>query len=210
MYEESAYVADGSWGLAVLRVGESAVVPPQIVTQPQSRSNVVDTTASFSVTATGTSPLSYQWRKGYVPLLDSGRITGATSNTLWISNAQADDAGDYTVVVTNIAGSVTSAVAILAIYHTADYRAPFWQVDGTEVNRVLSYWRAGAYHCDAAGADGFAPGAGATNGPRHGADYRAPYWIIDGTEVNRVLSYWRAGGYHRDTTGVDGYAPGAP
>ena len=97
-----------------------------------------------------------------------------------------------------------------ATYHTADYRAPFWQMDGTEVNRVLSYWRAGGYHRDAGGSDGFAPGPGATDGPRHAADFREALWVIDGTEVNRVLSYWRAGGYHPDTNGVDGFAPGVP
>jgi len=96
------------------------------------------------------------------------------------------------------------------LYHTADYRGPFWQIDGTEVNRVLSYWRAAGYHRDASGADGFAPGPGDTNGLRHAADFRDSPWMIDGTEVNRVLSYWRAGGYHRDPAGVDGFAPGAP
>ncbi|MEK7675920.1 MAG: TIGR02597 family protein [Verrucomicrobiota bacterium] len=94
------------------------------------------------------------------------------------------------------------------IYHTADYRDARWQIDGTEVNRVLSYWRAGGHHADAAGLDGFAPGTGDTSGTRHMADYRALYWVIDGTEVNRVLSYWRAGAYHADAAGLDGFAPG--
>ena len=94
------------------------------------------------------------------------------------------------------------------VYHTADYKAPFWQVDGTEINRVLSYWRAGAYHPDTAGADGFASGSGATVVTRHGADYKAPFGQIDGTEINRVLSYWRAGEYHADATGADGFASG--
>ncbi len=97
------------------------------------------------------------------------------------------------------------------LHHSADYREPFWVIDGTEVNRVLSYWRAGAYHPNLAGADGYAPGSGATgNSPRHSADYRTPHWLIDGTEVNRVLSYWRAGGYHPNPEGADGYAPGPP
>ncbi|MFE8033915.1 3-coathanger stack domain-containing protein, partial [Thiohalocapsa marina] len=46
--------------------------------------------------------------------------------------------------------------------HSADYREPTWQIDSTEANRVLAYWRAGAYHVDPDGADGYAPGAGAT------------------------------------------------
>ncbi|MEK7683826.1 MAG: chitobiase/beta-hexosaminidase C-terminal domain-containing protein, partial [Verrucomicrobiota bacterium] len=94
-------------------------------------------------------------------------------------------------------------------YHTADYRATFWVIDGTEANRVLSYWRAGSYHAEVAGLDGYAPGTGSTAGTRHKADYRDAPWLIDGTEANRVLSYWRAGGYHADTSGLDGYAPGS-
>jgi hypothetical protein len=94
-------------------------------------------------------------------------------------------------------------------YHSADYRDPRWVIDGTEINRVLAYWRAGGYHVDAAGLDGYGAGAGSTNGVRHSADYRDLPWVIDGTEVNRVLSYWRAGGYHVDPSGLDGYAPGS-
>ncbi|MCL5097593.1 MAG: InlB B-repeat-containing protein, partial [Candidatus Omnitrophica bacterium] len=96
----------------------------------------------------------------------------------------------------------------LITYHTADYRDPRWSIDGTEVNRGLSYWRAGAYHLESQGADGYAPGSGNTGGARHAADYREPYWVIDGTEVNRLLSYWRAGGYHVEPLGADGFAPG--
>jgi hypothetical protein len=73
---------------------------------------------------------------------------------------------------------------------------------------VLSYWRAGAYHRDPAGLDGYAPGPGDQTPPRHSADYQEPYWVIDETEVNRPLAYWRAGAYHPDPDGEDGYAPG--
>ena len=94
-------------------------------------------------------------------------------------------------------------------YHAADYRDPRWQIDGTEVSRVLTYWRAGGYQVNTAGADGYAVGGGgATGGHRHTADYREPYWVIDGTEVSRVLTYWRAGGYHSEAQGADGYASG--
>jgi protocadherin Fat 4 len=95
------------------------------------------------------------------------------------------------------------------MYHSADYREPYWSVDGTEMNRVLSYWRAGAYHANLLGADGYAAGTGDSGtSPRHAADYRTPDWVIDGTEMNRVLSYWRAGAYHPNPDGADGYAPG--
>jgi len=92
--------------------------------------------------------------------------------------------------------------------HSADFRTPLWAIDGTEVSRVLAYWRAGAYHIHAGGADGFAPGAGSTAGPRHSADYQEPFWAIDSTEVSRVLAYWRAGAYHPSPSGADGFAPG--
>jgi hypothetical protein len=91
-------------------------------------------------------------------------------------------------------------------YHSADYRSNYWVIDGTEVNRVLSYWRATNYQCYTGTPDGYAAGSGSTDCVRHGADYRQPYWFIDGSEMNRVLSYWRAGGYHCDPVGFDGYA----
>jgi len=96
------------------------------------------------------------------------------------------------------------------VYHTADYRDPAWVIDGSEVNRVLSYWRAGGYQPNAAGSDGYSSGATVSpSGPRHAADYRDPAWVIDGSEVNRVLSYWRAGGYQANAAGADGYSAGA-
>jgi hypothetical protein len=92
--------------------------------------------------------------------------------------------------------------------HRADFQPPYWRIDLTEVNRVLAYWRSGAYHINPEGADGYAPGPGNTEGTRHTADYQAPFWQIDATEVNRVLAYWRAGGFHADPEGTDGFAPG--
>ena len=43
-------------------------------------------------------------------------------------------------------------------YHSADYQSSYWQINTTEASRVLAYWRAGSYHLDAAGEDGYAPG----------------------------------------------------
>ena len=64
---------------------------------------------SFFVVASGTAPLSYQWRK------NGANLVGATAATNSIVSAQTNDAGSYAVVVTNVAGSVTSAVATLTI-----------------------------------------------------------------------------------------------
>ena len=69
---------------------------------------------SFSVTATGTGPLSYQWQKIGV---DGGsfNITGATTATLTITGVMESDLGGYRCVVTNTAGMDTSNTAILIV-----------------------------------------------------------------------------------------------
>lgn len=86
---------------------------PSIASQPQGASVVVGSAASFSVTATGSAPLTYQWQKG------GAAISGATSATYSIASTQLTDAGNYTVVVTNGSGSVTSAAAALTVSASA-------------------------------------------------------------------------------------------
>ncbi len=88
---------------------------PRISPQPQSRFVEAGSDAVFTVAATGTAPLAYQWRHGTTMLADGGNISGATSPTLTISGAQSVDAGAYSVVVTNPKGSVASATATLRI-----------------------------------------------------------------------------------------------
>ena len=85
----------------------TVIAPPTITTQPQSLSINQGSNATFSVTATGTLPLSYQW------VCNSTNIPGATGTSYTRANAQAGDAGTYAVVVTNSVGSVTSSNATL-------------------------------------------------------------------------------------------------
>ncbi len=93
----------------VIRFGETSDVSPSISVQPSSMVVTSGSSASFSVTATGTAPLSYQWRK------NSTAISGATSSILSIGSVASIDAGTYDVVVTNAAGSVTSNAATLIV-----------------------------------------------------------------------------------------------
>ena len=93
----------------------TVLAPPSLTAQPQSSTNVAGTTASFSATAAGSAPLVYQWKFNGGNLANGGRISGATSNTLTITGVQPTDAGNYTLVVTNAVGAVTSSVAILAV-----------------------------------------------------------------------------------------------
>jgi hypothetical protein len=91
------------------------VEPPFIYRDPASRTNNLATTATFTVAATGTGPLGYQWRKDGTNLLNSGRISGANAYTLVISNCQPSDAAPYSVTITNASGSTTSAVVTLTV-----------------------------------------------------------------------------------------------
>ncbi|WKL03690.1 immunoglobulin domain-containing protein [Paenibacillus amylolyticus] len=86
-----------------------APVSPAITSQPSDQTVTEGQTATFTVTASGDSPLSYQWKK------NGTDITGATSATLTITNAQKVDEGSYTVEVTNTAGNVTSNAALLTV-----------------------------------------------------------------------------------------------
>jgi len=94
----------------------TAVTAPTITTQPSATSAPAETAASFTVVASGTSPLTYTWKK------DGTGITGATSATYTIASVATGDAGSYTVVVTNSAGSATSNAATLTV--TAAHTAP--------------------------------------------------------------------------------------
>ena len=87
----------------------SAGTGPTITDQPDSVTNVIGQTVTFSVTATGSDPLSYQWR-----FLGSD-IDGATTNTLTLTNVQLSDAGEYVVFVNNDFGSELSAAAVLTV-----------------------------------------------------------------------------------------------
>src|SRR5262245_33588768 len=87
-----------------------AAVAPSITTQPASQSVTAGSSATFTVVATGTDPLSYQWRKA------GAAIGGATSASYTASAVTAaDDGSMYSVVVSNSAGSVTSSDAKLPV-----------------------------------------------------------------------------------------------
>lgn len=87
--------------------------------QPTSRTNNAGTRATFTVTASGSAP-NYLWQRNEIDLTDGATgngsyIYGSTTPSLMVSNALAGDAASYRVIVSNGAGSVTSAVAVLTV-----------------------------------------------------------------------------------------------
>ena len=96
---------------------------PVIVTQPTSQSVGAGSSTSFSITATGTAPLAYQW------YLNSTAINGATAPTYSIGGAQAANAGSYYCVVTNTISSATSSTVTLTVT-TAPYKGTWTSFGG--------------------------------------------------------------------------------
>src|SRR5207302_1814997 len=94
---------------ATLTVSASATAPT-MTTQPANQTVTVGQTAAFTVVATGTAPLSYQWQK------NGTAITGATSATYTTpATTSADNSAQFVVMVNNSVGSVTSNAATLTV-----------------------------------------------------------------------------------------------
>lgn len=82
---------------------------PVITAHPQDVSVYPESDAIFSVAATGAGPLTYQW------LFNGGIIPGATNNSYTRQHVQPEEVGNYSVVVSNTMGSVTSSNALLLL-----------------------------------------------------------------------------------------------
>jgi hypothetical protein len=85
-----------------LTTASASAIAPLIVTAPQAQTRPEGLSTSFSVTAVGSAPLSYQWRK------NGANLPGATNSTLAFPAAIADSGASYSVVVSNPYGSATN------------------------------------------------------------------------------------------------------
>ena len=103
----AAVAALGSQTICNVKV---SAVAPSVTTQPLSQTVTAGQTATFSVAGTGTAPMNYQWQKNGVA------ISGATSSTYQTPAATASDNGSqFTAVISNSAGSVTSGSGTLTV-----------------------------------------------------------------------------------------------
>jgi uncharacterized repeat protein (TIGR03803 family) len=91
------------------------VTPPSIVTQPFHQVVALGGTASFTVVADGTAPLSFLWQRNNTNVSNGGHYSGSTTPTLTISGADTNDAASYRCVVTNAYGSTNSSAATLTV-----------------------------------------------------------------------------------------------
>lgn len=95
---------------AVLTVTPAPTGPPQILQQPASLTVTAPAAATFRVVATGTLPLTYQWKK------NGSNLAGATAATLTLDPTSPADNGDYTVLVSNgLPPSLLSQAATLTV-----------------------------------------------------------------------------------------------
>ena len=107
-----------------------------ITSQPSSQSAVTGTTAGFTVTASGTSALSYQWRKAGANI---GANASALTASLSLSNVQAVDGANYDVVVTNASGSIASNVVALTVTTAAPIITSATTAPGTVGTPFVTY-----------------------------------------------------------------------
>jgi hypothetical protein len=106
-------VVRNSAGQATSRLAKLAVIQaataPLISAQPTSLNLVEGQTATFTVVASGTAPLTYQWQR------DRVNIPGATGTVFKINSVSTSDSGSYSVLVSNTAGSVSSDFVALSV-----------------------------------------------------------------------------------------------
>jgi hypothetical protein len=110
---DDLYVGDGGYRSPTIRKGQLAG-PPTFTAQPQSVTVTAGAEAQFSVTANGVPAPTYQW------LFNGAAISGSTGDTFSVPSAHAANAGQYTVIISNALGSVTSSAAMLTMSATAN------------------------------------------------------------------------------------------
>jgi hypothetical protein len=175
-------------------------VPPTIVTPPIGSFIGLGSNYTFTVTASGPPPLAYQW------LYYGTNVAGANTNSLTVFNLSTTNAGQYSVIITNAYGSVTSSVVTLTAltqagqqlvqnggFETGDFTG--WSASGNTGNETIStksdYAHSGSYGAQLGpvGALGYLTQSLSTT---PGQAYVLSLWLDspDGTTPNEFSVSW--------------------
>ena len=110
---------------------------PSILIQPRPQSLYAGRTARFTAEGIGgTPPLTYQWQYNGANLANGGKISGANTASLAVSNVAPADMGNYRLIISNSAGSVTSSVVALTVVQPGTA----YESAAISLNPV-AYWR---------------------------------------------------------------------
>jgi alpha-tubulin suppressor-like RCC1 family protein len=190
-------VVSNAFGVAISppAILDFAGAPPMVVTQPKDQSGYLGNGARLQVVATGSLPLSYQWR------FDGHDLPGGTNSILAFDNLTMAQAGAYSVVVSNAFGVVSSAKAAVHLVQVAGWGDDrYGQTDVPSGLADVIQVAGGYYHSLALKADGTVTAWGATIGGFEGVDYGQTAVPSDATNVVAIA----AGGYHSLALRADG------
>ena len=105
-------------------VALTVILPPSISSQPSPQTQAVGGNANFSVSASGSAPLNYFWLKNGATIANGTKYSGVNSSSLTVATLATADAGNFSVIVSNLAGSVTSSVAPLTVVSSPTITTP--------------------------------------------------------------------------------------
>jgi hypothetical protein len=183
-----AQAGTGSWYFGIDNVGLYVIeqaIAPKITEAPKSQVASAGSTVTFTVTASGTEPLKYQWK------FNDSNLVGETGATLIIANVKAANAGHYSVVVSNDGGETASAPVSLEVFSggISDSLVVHLKFENN-LNDASGKNNNGT----AVGAPTFAPGKiGQAAHIPSGADYvsmGSPADLNFGTDTDFSVSFW--------------------
>lgn len=177
---------DWWWAIDNVVINAGGVIAPSIARQPDSQAVYSGGNVTLSVVAAGSAPLSYQW------LFNGANIAGATGTNYTKPNIQSPDAGNYAVIVSNVGGSITSAVARVEVF-----AGPITQdlVAHLKLDNNLSDSSGRGNNATAVGSPTFVAGKVGVNAVHipSGVDYvslGAPADLNFGTSTDFSISFW--------------------
>tara|TARA_R110000782_G_scaffold45706_3_gene101279 strand:+ start:2781 stop:4469 length:1689 start_codon:yes stop_codon:yes gene_type:complete len=147
--------------------------PPVIVLAPSDQSLDAGQTAVFQAGVVSIDPVSFQWTRDGVVLVDDGRISGAQSATLTVDAVTPADAGAYVLAVANPCGSATADPAVLSVAGgcPADLAAPFGTLNFFDLSAYLALF--GQQDAD--------------------ADLAAPFGVFNFFDLSAYIAAYNAG-----------------